>query len=318
MPMPKIITVTANTAIDHVIALPPFALGDTVIAHSSRSFAAGKGINVAKALVSLNHPVIALGFVGQQSRHEFEALQSHLLKTDFTYVDSKTRSNITLTSNAAEAETHIRTTGYTVTAADCEHLFNQLKAHAEAGDSVVLSGSLPPGAPADFYKHLISICHLQGAKVILDSSGVALQDALSACPDLIKPNHNELEALMDTTLPDEPSIIAAAHRIVSQGIPCVVVSRGSKGALAVTAKQVISATLASPPPPTQIISTIGCGDAMVAGLALATLQNLELTAAFKLAMTCATANLFTAEPGRLDKKGLLDAANHIMLNSLLP
>jgi 1-phosphofructokinase len=311
--MPKIITVTAHTAFDQVMTLDSFALGDTLTARSSQAFLAGKGINVAKTLVSLGHPVTALGIVGQQSYNDFETLQSALLQTDFTLVSGKTRTNITLTTPDTGQETHIRTAGYIVTAADCAQLIAQVKAHTQSGDIVVLSGSLPPGAPADLYSRLIAECHLLTAHVFLDSSGEALKAALPAQPYLIKPNHHELEKLTGKKLTDEQAIVDAAQSAIRQGIQWVVVSRGQQGALVVTGDQVLSATIAADLKP---MSTIGCGDAMVAGLALAKIQGDDIKAALTLGIACGIANLFTVEPGRFDKNLLADIRNQVFVQSL--
>lgn len=312
--MPKIITVTANTAIDYHIAVDTFALGDNLIAHSTLEFAAGKGVNVAKALESLAQQVTTLGFVGQPSRSLFDGLNSPLLKTDFTLISGKTRTNITLSTAHSDQVTHIRTAGYRVTAEDCQQLLRRVKTYTQAGDIVVLSGSLPPGASTVFYKSLIEQCQLQGALVFLDSSGAALKVALTAQPYLIKPNQYELEELMERTLTDEDAIIQAAQALIKQGIQCVVVSRGAKGALVVTKHAALMATVTGEFKP--IASNIGCGDAMVGGLALATLQRYNLNATLKLAIACGTANLFTAEPGRFDKHELASINDQVVVRSL--
>lgn len=312
--MPKTITVTPNTAIDCVISLTEFALGDTVVASASVEFAAGKGVNVAKALEALAQPVIAVGFVGQSSLGVFSALNSPLLTTNFIPVCGKTRSNITLSTVPLKQETHVRTTGYSVTAENCQQLLETLTAQTQAGDIVVLSGSLPLGAPPDLYKSLIAACQAQSVVVFLDSSGDALKMALSAKPYLIKPNQQELEALVGRCLPDERAIISAAQAIVAQGIQCVVVSRGEQGALVVTDKHVVAAAVANDRG--AVISSIGCGDAMLAGFACARLQQLDLNAAIKLGVACGTANLFTVEPGRFDTLLMESIRQQVTLQSL--
>lgn len=307
--MPKIITVTANTAIDLVITTQNLALGDTAMAKNSLEFAAGKGINVAKTLASLQHPAIALGFVGQQSLAAFTALNSPFLQTDFTAVSGKTRTNITLHDQPSGQETHIRTTGYSVTDLNCQHLIAQLNAYVQTDDIVILSGSLPTGAPIDFYKTLITLCHTQGARTFLDSSGEALKTAIAAQPYLIKPNHHELAELIGYPLKNDVAIIQAAHQIIDQGVHCVVVSRGRQGAIAVTAHQALNATIMQDIHP--VINSIGCGDAMTGGLALATLQHQPLSATLTFAIACGTANLFTPEPGQFDQSCLNTLYPHI-------
>lgn len=312
--MSNIITVTLNTAIDHVLTFDTLTLGENQVAQGNVVFAAGKGVNVAKALESLGQPVSTLGFVGQQTRGYYDALQSPLLQTDFIYLPGNTRSNITLSTLKPLQETHIRTTGYNTTVAGCKQLTEKLTVKIQPGDIIVLSGSLPSGVPPDLYTSLISVCHSQGAIVFLDSSGESLKAAISARPDVIKPNQHELEELTGISLLDEQAILKAAQALIAQGIKQVVVSRGSKGALLVTDRLTLNATVAYPFGP--IISTIGCGDAMVAGLALATLKQSALNATLRLAVACGTANLFTDEPGRFDKQLLTGISRYITINEL--
>ena len=312
--MPKIITVTANTAIDLFIEVEGLTASDNILAKNSIDFACGKGINVAKAIESLDNPVTCLGFAGQQSIAAFNALNTGLLQIDLTAVAGKTRTNITLFDSRDHKETHIRTTGFTVTADDCQKLIEKIDACAEPGDIVILSGSLPPGAPGNLYQTLIELCHRKAAIAFLDTSGTGLISGIKAKPYLIKPNQQELEDIIGRTLPDEQSIVDAARAIIDQGVQWVYVSRGDKGAIAVSEKLAMAAYVN--PMPGKIVSKIGCGDAMVAGLAVATLGGLDLDETLKSGVACGTANLFSREPGRFDKNKLSEIADHVVIRRL--
>jgi 1-phosphofructokinase len=298
--MSKIITVTANTAIDYSIQVNNLALGDNVRAESSVEFVSGKGINVAKAIESLQCSVYALGFVGRQSINPFNELKSELLHVDYTAVDGKTRTNITLFDSARAQETHIRTVGFSVTEADCQKLIDRIDAHAWKGDVVVLSGSLPVGARQDLYQAIIELCHKKSAIPFLDSSGESLKQGLRARPYLIKPNQRELEEVVGKTLADEKAIVEAARMIVAQGVSMVVVSRGEKGVIAVFDR--LAQALCIEAPSGKVVSKIGCGDAMIAGLAVAKAKGYEPLAALALGVACGTSNLFSLEPGRFDRE----------------
>ena len=296
--MSKIITVTANTAIDYSVQVSKLALGNNIQAKCCTEFASGKGINVAKAVESLKHPVYALGFVGRQSTTIFNAVKSHLLHIEFTTVDGKTRTNITLSDDDQQRETHIRTAGFSVTDADCQRLIDRIDSHAWKGDIVVLSGSLPGGAPSSLYRTIIELCHRKSAIPFLDSSGASLIEGLQAQPYLVKPNLRELEELTGNVMHDENDIVAAAREIVAQGIHAVVVSRGAKGVVAVFdhSAEVVSVIAETD----KIVSKIGSGDAVVAGLAVAKAKGLQLPDAVKLGAACGTANLYSIEPGRFE------------------
>jgi 1-phosphofructokinase len=302
--MAKIITVTANTAIDLFIEVEGLTASDNILAKSSIDFACGKGINAAKAIESLDNPVSCLGFVGHQSLAAFNALETGLLQVDLTAVAGQTRTNITLLDSDHHKETHIRTTGFTVTDDDCRKLIKKIAASAQPGDIVILSGSLPAGAPGNLYQTIIKLCHSKAVITFLDSSGTGLLSGLKAKPYLIKPNQQELEDMIGRTLPNEQSIIDAARAIIAQGVQWVYVSRGDQGAMAVSKTLALTAYVNQMPG--KIVSKIGCGDAMVAGLAVATLKGLEPNDTLKLGVACGTANLFSREPGRFEKDKLLE------------
>jgi 1-phosphofructokinase len=312
--MTKIITITANTAIDLFIEVESLTVSDNTLAKSSIDFACGKGINVAKAIESMDHPVTCLGFAGDQSIAAFNALNTGLLQVELTEVAGKTRTNITLFASDDHKETHIRTTGFTVTADDCQKLIEKINAYAEPDDIVILSGSLPPGAPGNLYQTIIELCHSKTVMPFLDTSGAGLTSGIKARPYLIKPNQQELEDIIGSTLPDEQSIVDAARPIIDQGVQWVFVSRGDKGVIAVSEKIALSGYINHVPG--KIVSKIGCGDAMVAGLAVATLGGLDPNGTLKLGAACGTPNLFSREPGRYDKDKLSEISNHVIIRRL--
>lgn len=311
--MPKIITVTANTAIDLNICVDNLHSADNMIAQSCEAYAAGKGINVAKALESLACPTIAMGFVGQQSQSLFSDLKSALLHPEFIIVPGRTRTNLTLRELNPNKETHIRTAGFGVTNADSTKLRQQLQDTIQKDDLIIFSGSLPSGCSDLFYADLINLCKQQRAITLLDSSGKSLAAGIQARPEVIKPNQSELEELVGTLLPDTQSIIEAARNLIAAGIKLVAVSRGKLGVTIVTADTAISAHIK--PDISNCNSTIGCGDAMVAGLAYAMLNKLEYEEMIKFSLSCATANLFSAEPGRFSKTLMEDYKSQVIINN---
>jgi 1-phosphofructokinase family hexose kinase len=312
---PKIITVTANSAMDYVIEVNHLALGDNVIAQNTQKFAAGKGINVAKAVAALNCPVQTLGFVGTESAALFQKLNSNFIHTDFTAVIGETRTNISLADKHNHQETHIRTAGFSVTKTDCQRLLDNLTELIQKDDIVVLSGSLPKGAAPDFYKTLISVCYANNALPFLDSSGTALERGLQGKPYLIKPNQDEFETLIGCRLETEQDMIAAARAVIAYGVTWVVISRAAQGALLVGDGLVLSASVKLGTK-AKIISHIGCGDALLAGLAVAKLHNYHIVEILKLAVACGTANLFSTEPGHFSAPKLAQIMKKVQIQVL--
>lgn len=312
--MAKIITVTANTAIDMVLEVEGLALRDNLMANSSAEFISGKGINVAKAIDSLHYPVLCLGFAGSESIHLFEAADFKWLKTDLITVAGKTRTNLTLFDTQAHKETHIRTRGFAVTPEDCRRLGEKVAACALAGDIVIFSGSLPSGAPTDLYRNLIERCHYNKARVILDTSGQGLREGLKAKPYLIKPNRQELEEMAGILLQDDEAIVDAARALTDQDGQWVYVSCGEQGAVVVGRRIAMKASFKGDFG--HIVSTVGCGDAMVGGVAVALIEGLDLEETIRYGVACGTANLYSREPGDMDRVKLTEILKQIELSSL--
>ncbi len=157
----------------------------------------------------------------------------------------------------------------------------------------VLAGSLPPGVEPTLYRDLARMLKEQGCRVALDASGDALRRALEAAPHLVKPNIHELEVLAGEPLTTHASIVASARQIVAGGVELVVVSMGAEGALFV---EEASAVLARPPQVT-VGSTVGAGDAMVAGIVAGHLAGLPLAEIARLASAFSLDVLSRDEPG---------------------
>jgi len=141
----------------------------------------------------------------------------------------------------------------------------ELAAIDPAPDYVVASGSLPPGVPADFYAQVARIGKKRGAKTIVDVSGQALTEALAEGVFLIKPNVREFRELVGEEIKEESQIKAEAQKMVRSGrCEVLVISLGAAGALVVSeefAERIL-------PPTVPIVSKVGAGDSMVAGIVL--------------------------------------------------
>ena len=154
----------------------------------------------------------------------------------------------------------------------------RLRGRSQRGDWVVLSGSLPPGAPVDWYADLTAELKAAGRRVAVDTSGAPLLATIrdrAALPDLLKPNAEELASLTgddEAALESDPRAAAAvAARLVEQGVGSVLLTLGAAGAALITTDGCWLAT----PPPITLRSTVGAGDASLAGYLLADLRGLD-------------------------------------------
>ena len=288
----SVITVTLNPAIDETVVLDTLRPGHVHRASAVSSHAGGKGVNVASCLADYGVPSIATGILGAGNASVFEALFAAKNITDkFIRVDGVTRTNIKLAHDGDT--TDINFPGLTIDDATTGKLREEIFEIANAESLVLLAGSVPVGIGAGIYAELIEALNAGGARVVLDTSGAPLTAALNAkhLPYCIKPNHSELEAFCGRELPANDDLIAAARDLNGRGVALVVVSLGAEGSLFVSGEKILHASL----PAIRVLSTVGAGDAMVAGIIAALQEGDGLEGIARLATAFAGAKL--TQPG---------------------
>ena len=301
--MKKIITITLNTAIDCVISKDEYSRNKNAvdITEYATALPAGKGINVSRALSCENVDSLALGFVGIEDKPLFDGVSGEHIKTDFIFVPGNTRRNITVTGCNDGMEHHIRNAGFSVTEEHISLLCEKLDFLLAEESVVILSGSLPTGAPIDTYKRLIERIKKHGSVAILDTGGEALFYGMCASPYLIKPNLEELSSLSNSPLNSDEKMRAFIRKLSSDNnISYVLTTLSQDGALLYNLN---TDTFLSSPAYTgndtsrQIVSSVGCGDTSLAAFLSAHLRGLSDEEALRLSMKRAYYNLFTETPG---------------------
>ncbi len=275
----RVATVSLNPAIDQTASIPNFTAGAVNRVEREQSDAGGKGVNVASFLAQTGHPVAVTGLLGSHNAALFEQLFARSGIVDrFVRLRGSTRVNVKIVDAVNDRVTDINFPGLRSDPSDLASLNAAVDELADSAEWFVLSGSLPADVPRDFYATMIARVKARGRSVLLDTSGPPLAAAIDAAPDAIKPNIDELEELVGCTLADADAIVKAARSLLARGIRTVAVSMGPRGALFVEAD---AAVLAIPPHVT-VKSTVGAGDAMVAGLIAGRLQGLDLDACARL------------------------------------
>jgi 1-phosphofructokinase len=271
---PVVATVTLNAAIDQTAHIPDFRAGEVNRVAGEQSDAGGKGVNVASFLSQCGHKVAVTGLLGRDNIELFTKLFADRDIDDyFVRVDGQTRVNIKVTDAVRNRVTDINFPGLEGSQAMLDSVVSTVESLAAAGTKwFVLSGSLPTGVPVDAYRTLVARLTARGKYVVVDTSGPPLSAAISVVPDVIKPNIDELQELMGTELSTETDIVGAARSLVEKGIGLVAVSRGAQGAIFVTKAEAVSAI----PPKVDVKSTVGAGDAMVAGIVDGAIHGLPL------------------------------------------
>ncbi len=303
-------TVTLNTAVDRTIEVPNLQIGGVLTGRTIFEQPAGKGVNVSRCLATLGVPSRATGFVGQNESAWFAAsLADSPAQPHFIPVPGRTRCDTTLLDPIAHTDTHIRESGYEVSDRHYDALCADLKANARPGDLVAFCGSLPPGITAPAFAALLRLARTLECRVAADASGEALRQALQTAPFFLKPNRDELRTLLPAAAPlDSPRQVAAAARSLLDHIATLVVSLGKDGAVLISSAGAWHAQC--PLPPAQVQSTVGCGDASVAGFLAGLERRLSPAECLRLAVACGAACALTPAAGlihRADVERLLPA-----------
>lgn len=288
----EIATVTINPALDRTILVEGFRPSGLNRAIEVRLDAGGKGINVSKVSTILGHSSVALGFLGGETgRHLERLIAGQGIRCDFTWTVGETRTNVKIMDVSRKREIEINEPGPVVDLNRVSELSAKVKEWSRKVRVLVISGSLPPGMDPSVYVDLIRTAREGGAAVILDAEGEALRLGIGARPKLVKPNLAEVGAIFSRTPRGLLEAAGMAGEIVGRGVETAVISLGRRGCA--FAGDGIRGWASAPPVPVR--STVGAGDALVAGLAVSMVEGRELDEAIRLAVAAAAASV--AEPG---------------------
>jgi 1-phosphofructokinase family hexose kinase len=285
-----ILSVTLNPAVDKTVFVPGLALGQVNRVTRSQLDPGGKGINVSRLVHRLGQPTIALGFLaGNLGAIIARALDEEGVAHRFVWVPGQTRLDVIVVDEASGQSAKLWDQGPEVEAAGVEALLADVTRWLAACRVLVAAGSLPPGVPHDVYARILGEASRRGVQTILDADGDTLRRGLAGKPSLIKPNLPEAEALLGRRLPDVPAVVAAARELLGRGLRAVVISMGSRGSICATAERVVHAV----PPPVERRSTVGSGDSLVAGLAVALAEGWDLAEGLRLGTAAGAATAMT-------------------------
>ncbi|WP_423184118.1 1-phosphofructokinase family hexose kinase [Arthrobacter sp. NyZ413] len=227
----RVVTITPNPAIDISYHVAGITAGASHRVESPISRAGGKGLNVARVVHQLGYPVLALATAGGATGAE---IATDLIASGVPHrlvpVAGETRRSIALVDTVGGETSIFNERGKPLEPAEWQALAAVVVESLESGNRtgvIVASGSLPPGAPADFYPAIVRLAHDAGIPAVVDTSGPAIIAAARAGADLLKPNHHEL---LEAT--GESDLEAAAKRLIGEGAKTVLVSAGAEGMLA--------------------------------------------------------------------------------------
>ena len=306
-----IICITPNPAIDRTLILPSLVLGSVQRAKRSIVAAGGKGLNVARAIRTLGGEALCMGFAGGHTGHLLADLaQEEGLHFSWTWINPETRTCIILVSQDGDA-TVINEPGMPVSKSDWKRLQRDVRKHVSSAGLVCLSGSLPPHSPADDLRGLLHMLLDAGKQVWVDTSGKALDAALTVPGLCIKVNGEEIGKLLGFEVNDVPSARRALTMLSERGMSACVITLGAIGALLSTKEGRWNAL----GPPVRVVSSVGSGDSFLGGLLSALDGGKDWPEALRDAVAAGTANALSAGGGQFTFQEFQDIRGQVQIQA---
>lgn len=291
----KIVTVTLNPAMDKTVYLPVLEKNGCNRIEREITDAGGKGINVSRTLLTFQRSSLAITFLGGCTGQLFlKKIREDGLTDECIEIRDEIRTNLKIVEGDGTV-TEVNEQGPEISGLELQKMLICIEKNADADTLFVLSGSLPKGVPADLYAQIIRMVHARKSGVILDTSGEPLRYGIEAGPDMVKPNRTELSGILrDRGDAGIGELLESGRKLLRKKIGTVVVSMGADGALFITDRTCLWGKGIR----TEIHSTVGAGDAMVAALAYGMAEGLPLseTAGLAIAASAGAVQTYGTEP----------------------
>ena len=283
-----IYTVTFNPSLDYIVTVDHFKAGEINRTADELIYPGGKGINVSIVLRNLGYDNTALGFMAGFTGREIQRLLEEMgVQTDFIHVSNGTsRINLKMRS---DQETEINGRGPKISDGDIQLLYRQLD-RLQAGDILVLSGSIPSSMPETIYMDIMKYLDGRGIAVAVDATNDLLVKVLPYHPFVIKPNNHELGEIFHTVIKTKDEVVVYAKKLQEMGARNVIVSMAGDGAVLVTENGEVYRASA---PKGVLRNSVGAGDSMVAGFLAGYLRNKDYLEAFKTGVCTGSASAFS-------------------------
>jgi len=293
-----VLIITPNPALDRTMVFRGLRLGAVQRTDEVLVAAGGKGLNVARAALALGQPALACAPIGGHTGEQLAALAAGegIAGRWHRHAAGETRTCVLLVDPDADDATALNEAGPVLSPADWAGFAAVALAAAEGAALCVVSGSLPRGVSPEALGELLAALGSAERRTLVDTSGPGLAAALAARPYGVKVNGAELGAALGRPVEGVEGAAAALAELRARGVELAAVSLGPLGALAVDEGGCWWAA----PPPLRIVSSVGSGDALLAGLCAGLLRGLPLPEALALGVACGSANALTVGGGRFD------------------
>ena len=307
-----ILTVTANPTIDRVYIIEDFEIGKVMRCDKVSRSAGGKGINVSRVCHILGRTTAAMGFVGGYTGEFIKSeVEKQGIKNLFTEISGETRTCVNVSDKSGKSG-EILEAGPEVTKEEKDRFIAEFTENIKDYGIICVSGSMPRGLDISFYKELVKISKQQGKKIIVDTSGKALEEIILEKPYMVKPNNDELAALMNKEIKTNAEIKEALLFLSEKGIEVPFISLGKEGAAAM----VDGVCYRFSTPQVEVVNAVGSGDSAVAGVCTGLDMGYSVIDSIKLGMASGTANTQFQQTGIVTKEMVDDYFKLISVREL--
>lgn len=283
-----IVTVTPNPAIDEAFFVPEFRPGRWFRASSVERTPGGRGINVSLVLHQLGYSSIATGFVaGYTGDFIREKLLTLGITTNFIKTKGENRTNAYVIDEVGGIETGLTDLGPKVSQGEIDRFFASFDRLVERADSVVMGGSIPPGVPNDFFRQVIERARLHNTCVFLDAFGAPLEEALLAQPTVVKLDQRFMNSIDGIPLSSVDNLLLISKKIFDQGVDWIITSYFNHSNLFYTPRGMFMAEISQK----EIVSVFGANDSLMAGMAVAREEGMNIEETIRFAMACVLADV---------------------------
>lgn len=293
-----LLIITPNPALDRTMVFQGLRLGGVFRTDEVIVAAGGKGLNVARAARTLGQPTLVCAPLGGLTGDAVARLAAAegLMGRWTRHRAGETRTCVLVVDREAGDATALNESGPIFAPADWHAFAGDVLAAASAVTLAVVSGSLPRGVEPAALGGLLAELASRGLRVMVDTSGPALEAALATRPWGVKVNGHEVGAALGRPVSDVLAALAALEALRARGVSLAAISLGAEGCVAADA----SGAWWARPPRVRIVSSVGSGDSLLAGLATGLLRGLTLPEALRLGVACGTADALTIGGGRFD------------------
>jgi tagatose 6-phosphate kinase len=274
---------------------------------------AGKSINVAKVLKALGERPFATGFLGGDRGARLQAfLETRRIQHRFLTVPVPTRECVTVINEFSKEQTELVEESLRTSGGWYKKLLQLIKGRVQGCKAVVMSGTITPGGPVDFYKRCTQMGNQAGSLTVVDAKGFLLIESLNARPGLVKPNCAELSVSLGRKVATQAAVIRAMHELHDRGAERVVVTAGRGPALAFDGRSLWRVF----PPAVRALNPIGSGDSFTAAMVYRLVRGDQLSEACRWGSAAGAANALSAMPGDLNRNDVQRLRRNVRVERL--